>query len=309
LRPGKPLAIILPLLLVAAAAYSLVRHPAHPAEAAAGAPFRPASCARLAVPFTGVVVAPPQGQSLREFTLVSSLRPSVLEYYVVFGDRFDASRAGIAAQAGAVPLMQWNPVDSSLSAIADGSYDVYLRAFAAAVRDFDCPLMLSFGHEMNRPWFSWGARRQPAAAFVAAWRHIHGIFAAAGASNVTWVWNPNVGSSAASLRRWWPGPAYVGMVGLDGYYLSPRDTFRSIFRVTLRAVRRIAPGMRVLIAETGAYPGPGMARRVANLFAGAKAAGLAGVVYFDIARQRDWHLEDDPAALAAFGKAARGYLR
>lgn len=308
MRPGKPLAIMLPLLLVAAAAYSLVQHPAHPAEAA-GASVRPASCARLAVPFTGVVVAPPQGQSLREFTLVSSLRPSVLEYYVEFGDRFDASRAGIAAQAGAVPLMQWNPVHSHLSAIADGKYDDYLRAFAAAVRNFDCPLMLSFAHEMNRPWFSWGSRRQPAAAFVAAWQHIHGIFAAAGASNVIWVWNPNVGSSAASLRRWWPGPAYVSMVGLDGYYLSPRDTFGSIFRVTLHAVRKIAPGMRVLVAETGAYPGPGMARRVANLFAGAKAAGLAGVIYFDIARQRDWYLEDDPAALAAFGQAARGYLR
>src|ERR1022692_1385052 len=297
---------MLPLLLVAAAAYSLVHHPAHPAE---DTPLLPTSCAQLAVPFTGVVVAPPQGRSLRAFTLASSIRPSVLEYYAVFGDRFGASPAAVAEHAGVVPLMQWNPAHSSLSAIADGMYDGYLRAFATTVREFGCPLMLSFAHEMNRPWFAWGSRHQSPAAFIAAWRRIHSIFVAAGASNVIWGWNPNVGSSAAILRHWWPGPAYVNMLSLDGYYLSPRDTFSSIFGVTLSAVRRIAPGMPVLIAKTGVSPGTGMARRVANLFIDAKAADLAGVVYFDIARQRDWRLEDDPAAFAAFDKAARDYLR
>jgi beta-mannanase len=69
--------------------------------------------------------------------------------------------------------------------LARNSSARFLRAFAVAVRDFDCPLMLSFGHEMNRPWFSWGARSQPAAAFVAAWRHIHDIFAAAGANGAS----------------------------------------------------------------------------------------------------------------------------
>jgi beta-mannanase len=232
----------------------------------------------------------------------------VVEYYAVFGDRFDARRAGTAEQAGAVPLMQWNPEHSSLPAIANGRYDAYLRAVAAAVRQFGCPLMLSFAHEMNRPWFSWGSQHQSPATFVAAWRHIHGIFAASGASNVVWAWNPNVGSPA-SLHRWWPGSAYVSIVALDGYYLSPQDTFSSVFGRTVRTVRRIAPGMRVIIAETGAYPGPGMVRRIGNLFAGAKAAGLAGVIYFDIARQRDWHLDDNPAALTAFARSAKGYLR
>ena len=309
MRPGKPIAIGLPLVLVAASAYSLLYRAPRATQATESASARPASCARLTVPFTGVVVPPPQGRSLRTFTLVSSLRPGVVEYYSEFGDRFDARRAGVAEQAGAVPLMQWNPVRSSLSAIAGGRYDGYLRAVAAAVRAFGCPLMLSFAHEMNRPWFSWGSTRQSPAAFVAAWRRIHSIFATAGAANVIWAWNPNVGSSAASLQRWWPGSAYVSMVALDGYYLGPQDTFRSIFGATVRTFRRLAPGTQVVIAETGAYPGPGMTRRIANLFTGAKAAGLAGVIYFDIARQRDWRLEDDPAALTAFVRSARGYLR
>jgi hypothetical protein len=309
LRPGKPIAIGLPLLLVAAAAYSLIPHPPLTGQKAERASFRATWCARLTVPFTGVVVAPPEGRNLHALTLAAGLRPGVLEYYTVFGDRFDAGQAAAAERAGAVPLIQWNPVHSSLAAIADGRYDGYLGAVAAAMRKFGCPLMLSFAHEMNRPWFSWGSRHQSPAAFVAAWRHIHGIFAAAGTSNVIWAWDPNVASRGADLRQWWPGSSYVSIVALDGYYLSPQDTFRSVFRATLRSVRAIAPGIRVIIAEAGAYPGPGMARRVANLFAGARAAGLAGVVYFDIAGQRDWRLEDNPSAPTAFGTAARGYLR
>lgn len=303
MRPGKPIAIGLPLLLVAASMYSLLHHSAHsPAPVA-----RPKSCTRLARPFTGVVVAPPQGPNLSAFSLASGVRPSVLEFYMVFGDRFDASRADIAEQSGAVPLMQWNPTHSSLSAIVDGRYDGYLKTFAAAARGFGCTLIVSFAHEMNRSWYTWGSGHESPATFVAAWRRIHGIFAAAGASNVIWAWDPNVGSSASSLQHWWPGSAYVNMVGLDGYYLTPKDTFRSVFAETLSAVRVIAPGVPVLIAETGAYPGLRMAGQITGLFAGAKAADLVGVVYFDISGLRDWRLDDDPAALAAFGKAVRGY--
>jgi hypothetical protein len=48
--------------------------------------------------------------------------------------------------------------------------------------------------------------------------------------------------------------------------------------------------------------------KVADLFGGARAAGLAGVVWFDEARHaglchQDWRLADNPAILAAFRRA------
>ena len=68
----------------------------------------------------------------------------------------------------------------SLAAIASGRYDAYLRSYAAAVKAFGSQVILSFGHEMNGYWYSWGYRHTSPAAFVAAWRHIVTVFRAVG---------------------------------------------------------------------------------------------------------------------------------
>ena len=71
------------------------------------------------------------------------------------------------------------------------------------------PIALSFGHEMNGNWYPWGTAQTTAAEFVAAWRHIHDVFARAGATNVIWVWNPNVINPVPEvpLKPLWPGNA------------------------------------------------------------------------------------------------------
>ncbi len=77
-----------------------------------------------------------------------------------------------AADHGAVPLVQMDPDDVSIAAIASGQYDGYLSSYAEAVRAYGHPVILSFGHEMNGDWYSWGYRHTSPAVFVAAWRHI-----------------------------------------------------------------------------------------------------------------------------------------
>ena len=58
---------------------------------------------------------------------------------------------------------------------------------------------------MNGNWFPWseGVNGNQAGEYVTAWRHVHDIFTAVGATNVTWVWCPNVdysnSTSPASL--------------------------------------------------------------------------------------------------------------
>ncbi len=76
--------------------------------------------------------------------------------------------------------------------IASGHYDGYLSAYAEAVRAYRHPVILSFGHEMNGDWYSWGYQHTSPAVFVAAWRHIVTLFRALGAHNVTWLWTVNV---------------------------------------------------------------------------------------------------------------------
>ena len=105
---------------------------------------------------------------------------------------FQTSFARTAAKHGAVPLVQINPTDVSLAAIASGQYDAYLTSYAQAVRAYRHPVILSFGHEMNGYWYSWGYRHTSPAVFVAAWRHIVTLFRALGTRNVTWLWTVNI---------------------------------------------------------------------------------------------------------------------
>ena len=68
------------------------------------------------------------------------------------------------------------------------------------------PFFLRWGHEMNSDRFPWSedANGNRRGEFVQAWRHIHDIFTSVGASNVSWVWCPNVESARfdlAGVRR------------------------------------------------------------------------------------------------------------
>jgi mannan endo-1,4-beta-mannosidase len=234
----------------------------------------------------------------------------VVVYYSGRMEPFQVRFAAVAVRHDAVPPVQINPTGVSLAAIASGQYDPYLRAYASAVKAFGSRVILSFGHEMNGSWYSWGYWHTSPAAFVAAWRHIVTVFRAAGAENVTWLWVVNVihpNGSIPSPARWWPGSSYVTWVGIDGYYYKPSWTFASLFGPTIKAVRALTLDP-ILISETGAAPAAGKPAKIADLFAGVRAYGLLGFVWFDAKGTRDWRLTS-PAAFAAFCRGAQAYQR
>ena len=113
---------------------------------------------------------------MKAFTTATGVKPDVVVYYSGWLEPFQAGFAATAANDGAVPLVQMNPTTSSVAAIAAGQYDSYLSAYAKAVRAYHHPVILSFGHEMNGYWYSWGYTHTSPAVFVAAWRHIVTLF-------------------------------------------------------------------------------------------------------------------------------------
>jgi hypothetical protein len=238
------------------------------------------------------------------FAARTGVRPRIVVYYSGWPERFQSRFAAAIASHGGVPLVQIDPTGVSLAAIAAGKYDAYLRSFAGSVKAYRHPVILSFGHEMNGRWYSWGYTHTSPRVFVATWRHIVTMFRAAGARNVTWLWTVNIirRGHIPSPVRWWPGGAYVNWVGIDGYYLKPSWKFASLFGPTIRAVRSVTLDP-VFIAETGAVPAAGKPNKIADLFAGIRAYGLRGFVWFDADRKRDWQL-DSPAARAAFRRGA-----
>lgn len=246
---------------------------------------------------------------ISEFAATTGTTPRLALYYSGWWEKFQAGFAATARQHGTIPFVQLQP-DVPLTSILKGYSDRYLRSYADAVEQFGHPVILSFGHEMNGRWYSWGAGHETPMAFIDAWRHIVSVFRDEGASNVTWLWTVNsVNAASSNLRQWWPGTAYVNWIGIDGYYYRPSDTFSGVFGRTVNDIRGFTNDP-VLISETAVAPGPNAAEQVKGLFAGAKADRLLGVVWFDESQHQPpyhlaWRLEDDPAALAAYKEAVR----
>jgi hypothetical protein len=244
-------------------------------------------------------------QPVAQFAKTIGRQPNLVGYYSGWGEHFQASSAQTVSGHGAVTIMQWDPTDVSVAAIAAGHYDRYLRSFADSVRDFGRPVVIGFGHEMNATWYSWGYGHVPPRTFVAAWQHVVRLFRGQGADNVTWLWTVNADlPSTGPIAEWWPGPGYVTWVGIDGYYYRSSDSFASIFGRTIAQVRQFT-NKPVLLSETAVGPEAGSAAKIPGLFAGVHEYQTLGLVWFDIDQHdglyhQDWRIEGNPAAEAAF---------
>ena len=235
------------------------------------------------------------------FTTATGVRPDLVAFYSGWLEGFPATFAAKAAKEGAVPLVQIQPTGVALAAIASGRYDSYLSSYAEAVRAYGHPVILSFAHEMNGSWYSWGYRHTSPATFVAAWRQVVTVFRAEGAGNVTWLWTVNIINGTGRGRipspaPWWPGSSYVNWVGIDGYYFQSSWRFAPLFGPTIAAVRTLTSDP-ILIAETAAPPTTAQPAKVADLFSGVRDYGLLGFVWFDTIGSRNWRL-NRPGAVA-----------
>jgi len=83
-----------------------------------------------------------------------------------------------------------------------------------------------------------------------------------------------------------------------------------VFGKTITQVR-ILTGKPLLLSETAVGPGAGQPAKIGDLFNGMRQYGTLGLVWFDIFQDdgiyhQDWHIEDNPQAVAAFRRGASG---
>src|SRR5580658_3317574 len=90
------------------------------------------------------------------FANATGAKPDVVMYYSGWFVPFPTAFAATAASNGAVPLVQMDPDKISVAGIAAGRYDGYLTEYAESVRAYRHPVIMSFGHEMNGNWSTWG---------------------------------------------------------------------------------------------------------------------------------------------------------
>ena len=238
---------------------------------------------------------------------------------------FDPTRMNATAERNAMPMVTWQPWNASkgvsqpeyaLRNIASGKHDVYIRQWAKDAAAWDKPFYLRFAHEMNIDGFPWGVgvNGNTSDQYVAAWRHVHDIFQQEGATNVRWVWSPNVVSGNSTPFSWvYPGDDYVDWVALDGYN---RGTIRSwsnwrsladIFGHSHDALTKMT-NKPMMIAEVGSaevggdkavWIRQGLLQEVPS-----RLPQVRAVIWFDIDKEADWRVNSSPEALAAFREVA-----
>ena len=263
--------------------------------------------------------APASYAGVTAFTNAIGARPDVVMYYSGWYVPFPVSFATTTAINGAVPLVQMDPdstrnktVSIALAGIASGQYDGYLTAYAEAVRAYRHPVILSFGHEMNGSWSTWGYTRPSPATFVLLGGTSSPCLLAGSQERDLAVDGQHRQRHAActwSPAPWWPGSSYVTWVGIDGYYLKPSWQFAPLFGPTIAEVHALTSDP-ILIAETGATPAAGQPAKIADMFAGIRAYGLLGFVWFDSANStnQDFRI-NSPAAFTAFHTGASTFTR
>jgi hypothetical protein len=261
------------------------------------------TCLQQKHPFcAGVALPEVNARDLKNFKSVTGVTPHLVEYYQRFGKPFSKSVANTVAMIGGRPFIQLNPHGVSITDIVRGKYDNYIKSYADSIRNFQLPIVLGFGHEMNGSWASWSLPHTQPATFIAAWRHIVTLVHREGALNVVWAWD--ISHASHPSQAWWPGSAYVGWVGIDGY-LRPGQTFIGQFGRAIKAIQGFAPGKPLLLAETAVAPGHDQIHQIAELFGGARRNHMIGVVWFDVNKKEAWQLTPNSPAVTEFKKVAQ----
>ncbi|MDT7537110.1 MAG: hypothetical protein QOI82_695 [Actinomycetota bacterium] len=262
-------------------------------------------------------------------------QPGIVMWYPSWGGPYSdvsVQRAGIDAvlATGAVPMLTWMTRDPSLpaslsdteysnAAIAAGTKDSFITSFARGLAAAHGPVYLRLDHEMNGVWYPWspGNGLSTSANFIAMWRHVHDIFVREGATNVRWVWSPNVLCGGCTpMSDVYPGDAYVDWAALDGYNFGTTNghqwqSFDQIYKPSYDTILATTK-KPLMIAEIGTVErGPRTGQTKAVWIADAMTAlrlrypAFRAFVWFEQNNGpgQDFRIRSTAADVAAFRKA------
>ncbi|MGH8998932.1 MAG: glycoside hydrolase family 26 protein [Acidimicrobiia bacterium] len=208
---------------------------------------------------------------------------------------------------GRIPMISWNGRGPYARDIADGDHDELIVDRARRVRAFGDHVMIRWFWEMD------GVKKARWAGdpedYIAAWRHIHRIFAAEGATNVSWIWCPNASAfEDGEAQAFYPGAAYVDWICGDGYNWAPgRDgdpweSFDEIFGGFYAwASQR---GKPIMVGEYGVQERRrgDKADWIAEVVAVSKTRYplIRAYVYFNADQDYDWRMDTSDTSTEAF---------
>jgi beta-mannanase len=248
------------------------------------------------------------------YSNVSGSKPDLVEWFQSFDEPlyWPNQQAGIDAR-GVTPVITWSPdSDFSMSSLLAGGYDSYLTTQARSARAWARPIMIRLFHEMNGNWTSYGFGSTTPAQFIAGWRHVVNIFRQAGATNVSWVWCPNIYGfgQVTPFDAYYPGDAYVDWTGLDGYnYTNAWRSFSDLFGASYADITRLT-GKPLMVAEWGSTESGGSkAAWITAAFSQLATAmpRIRAMVAFSAVADDDFRVNSSSTSLAAYRSAVAAF--
>lgn len=278
-------------------------------------------------------VFPSNISTLTTFTNDAGRKPSIVMVFQAWGDagkNFLTGSMNFITAFGAIPMVTWEPWVSggvvtqptySLANIIAGNFDTYITSFATSAATWGKPFYLRFAHEMNGNWYPWSEQvnGNSSGQYVTAWRHIHALFVAAGATNVIWVWAPNTEySGSTALSELYPGDNYVDWIGMDGYNWGTSQTwsswqsFSQVFNQTYTTILNVTSTKPLMIAEmSSSESGGSKADWITSVFPGeiSKFPRIQAFIWFNQTTGSDWRIESSNSAITAFKVAMQKMLQ
>ena len=281
--------------------------------------------------------APWQMEPLEEFEKHAGRGVDIVMWYQDWATtrEIDVGMIERVAAHGAFPMLTWEPWDYRdaelspppwwgrakgseaagpafpLDRIAAGHFDDYVRESARRIARYGGPLLLRWAHEMNGGWYPWGVGAPGASpeTYRQAWRHVWELFRDEAATNVSWVWSPNILDHCAAFEPFYPGADCVDWLGLDGYNLGGWGRWRSFRRLFAASYARVADlgPQPIMIAETAcAEAGGNKACWIAETLTHAiptEFPRVHALIWFNANKERDWRIESSRRSQRAFADA------
>ncbi|MTJ05988.1 MAG: beta-mannosidase [Sediminimonas qiaohouensis] len=146
-----------------------------------------------------------------------------------------------------------NTPEILMAGIQDGTYDTNMATICAVLDDFESPVTVRWGHEMEDEsgqfiWANWEPQT-----YIDAYRKMVDVCRAE-AGNAEFMWSP---MGEEGLEDYYPGDDYVDVVGLSVFGLQPWEqqilgeerTFREVLEP--RYERAVQFGKPIVVAELG----------------------------------------------------------
>lgn len=278
--------------------------------AACATPTEKEPNAQFAKPLVGAFVPTGFWSDLAEFKALEDTvggQFDVGHWYTSWSYPYDPIPVNDLLDHGRIPLVSWQSLVPSVADIAAGLHDAYVREWARQAAQAPGVLYVRPFPEMNGDWAPWHGDPEN---LKLAWRHLVRLFEEEGATNVRWVFSPNVTDEPRTesnrMENYYPGSEYVDVLALDGYNWGTTrpyigwQSFDEVFGGGYQRITALGP-QPVWIAEVASTEhGGDKGEWITEMLSSTAFDRLEAIVWFNEDKETDWRIESSDSSAGAF---------